>query len=196
MWIPERVWEGRTVCVAAGGASVGRLSLPLLHGVPTIAVNSSAFLFPRAELVFSMDARWLHAYRARMEPRGGVATDNDHRRLRDWPGLLRLRRGKAEGLSDDPGEVAGYWTSLHGAINLAVHMGAARLVVIGADGHGGYHHGPYPWRGVPTKFGLMGRELATTVDPLARLGVSIVNCSPGTRWDFWPKADRLEDCIP
>jgi hypothetical protein len=83
-------------------------------------------------------------------------------------------------------------TTFTAAINLAVHLGAAKIVLLGADGklgEGGrsHHHTPHAW----WKF-LVGRwekhraELETLVVPLQKLGIPVLNASPGSQWDLWP----------
>ena len=76
------------------------------------------------------------------------------------------------------------------AINLAVHFGAARIVLLGYDMTGGHFFGKHPGRlnQGPAKetFLPMFRQM---VEPLKALGVEVVNCTRTTKLDCFPTAD-------
>lgn len=213
-WSIPREWSGETAFVVAGGPSVLGQDLRLLAGRRVVAVNSSYRAVPWADYLFTMDGRWLIHNRSDIlrtykgpgtggPYRGRVVTDSNRLSMLhiSWPEVLHLERGRAKGISTDPTMVCGYYTSLHGAINVAALAGATRIVLLGADGGPGpdgklYHHEPHPWRIKLRDFWrLMATELKTTVEPLNAAGIEVINCSPESRLTCWPKVDKLESIL-
>jgi hypothetical protein len=85
------------------------------------------------------------------------------------------------------------------AINLAVHLGAAQIILLGYDmqfGRRGEHHwfGPHPSR-VPPPVDLFLRHFPTLVKPLQQRGVSVVNCSPSTALTCFPRRPLRDELL-
>lgn len=197
-WSVPATWPGETVFILGGGFSLAGQDTARLEGRRCIAVNSSYIDHPFADYVFSADARWLRHHQKALEVswRARVVTVSN---AADWPGLLHLRKahppvkGKAGGIAitTDPREIAIRRSSLQGAINLAALLGGKRLVLLGADGgpdaKGRIHHHPaHPWAQKKGCWAEQSWDLSTTVEPLRKLGIEVVNASPGSRLDFWP----------
>jgi hypothetical protein len=215
-------WPGETVFVVAGGPSIKAHlvdgSLDCLKGRNVVAVNSSMTTVARfAQVGFFADERWLKEYREGLRGVAGrlVTISNAAVTLHQvWrqrigeqrhpnftpPPLTFVRKVKADvGISTNRIEVAMKWTSIQGALNVAAHMGAARIVLVGADmGRGAsgecHHHAPYPW---PVKAGCWDLHIAD-LEKAARVaamrGIEIVTTSPTGRLPFWPYIP-LEDCL-
>ena len=196
-WTVPREWPGETVFVIAGGTSVLSQPVDRLKGRRVIAVNSSYEAAPWADVVFSIDPEWIRLHRPKLEElRKRVVTTSRSHGMRS---ALRLGKMRPPGLSLDPSVVAARRTSLHGAINLAVHFGAGRIVLLGADGgplkRGGptHHHTPHPRKNDPHCWGLHAEDLVTLNPPLAKLGIEVLNASPGTNWPhLWPVVSLAE----
>jgi len=82
------------------------------------------------------------------------------------------------------------------AINLAVHLGAARILLLGYD-MAENPVGPSHWFGEhpdhqPSPYPQMREAFDTIVEPLAAIGVTVVNCSRRTALTAFPCA-LLED---
>ncbi len=215
-WTVPRDWEGETAFVVASGPSRLSQGIERLEGRRVIAINSSGFDVPFADYLFSGDGRWLNLHRDRLirDWAGRVVT---YSRAADWPGIKRLvkldppsvgRRGAGAcptGISTDPRSVVCRRTSLQGAINVAVLLGARRVVLLGADGGRGpptaqhpkgatHAHAPHPW---PQKRGCWDeqlKDLETAVAPLAALGIEVLNASPGSRLKLWP-VTKLDEVL-
>lgn len=114
----------------------------------------------------------------------------------------RPRSGNRDALtlSASPSSLPLRRTSFVPAINLAAIRGAARIVLLGADGKFGpkgkrNHYSKYPFQHRPGCWEIHRQELASFVAPLAALGIDVVNASPGSAWkDLWPIV-ALEDCL-
>lgn len=84
------------------------------------------------------------------------------------------------------------------ALNLVAQMGPARIVLVGYDMRvdlGLHWHGPHP-RGMNNPAARNVARWRRCVDdaagPIARLGVEVINCSPVSALQAYPKRDFLE----
>ncbi|KQU77713.1 hypothetical protein ASD12_18100 [Mesorhizobium sp. Root102] len=187
-----RDWEGETAFVLAGGPSVLDLDLSLLKGRRVIAINSAHLAWPDADALFYADAGWW-TDTGWKEPAfaGEIFTTSPVGGPKTVKRLVKIK--PASGVSTDPGRVALDATSVSGAINIAIHRGVARIVLLGVDGCLGsdgrrHHHGGlYP---NPLRKGWFDRHRAE-LEGLARsiraLGVEVINCSPVSHVACWPK---------
>lgn len=194
MWSVPRSWPGQTIFIAAGGPSLTRETAKHLHGRHVIAINSAWNIVPEADYVFFADARWWRQFKPKFM---GVGVTTSDLKL---PGIMRLNKVEPFALSPDPHCVALRKTSVTGAINLAVHLGATRIVLLGVDGklspegrrHN--HSDRYPW---PIKRGCFddhAAEFAKIAPSARKMGVEIVNANPDSAINVWPK-HSLQDCL-
>lgn len=202
LWCVPREWPGETVFIIAGGTSVLTQDVGALAGRRVIVINSSYEVAPFADYLLFLDTRWWNAHRSRpllQEFKGRLVTTS---RVVVGERLLRLKQlVPPPGLTDDRRALVAQWTSLQGAMNLAVHLGAARIVLLGADACRAsdgrtHHHSPHKW---PNKAGnrtweLQTEQLAHIVQPLRDRGVEVINTSPISRLPWWPFR-RLTDFV-
>lgn len=191
-WTCPKLWPGETAFIVAGGPSVADLDLRALDGRRVIAVNSSVCAVMAAEFLYFGDARWWEANRDRIGGYAGTIVSTARSVIS--PRVKRMRKIKLPpGLALDPSSLVMQRTSLSGAINLAVHLGATQVVLLGADMQAApdgrtHHHAPHRWPQRPGCWDEQLGELRFMVEPLRRLGVEVINCSAASRIDFWPKA--------
>ncbi|MBZ9705379.1 methyltransferase domain-containing protein [Mesorhizobium sp. ESP7-2] len=197
-----REWEGETAFVLAGGASVAKLDLSPLKGRRVIAVNSAVLAWPDADILFFADERWWS------DPANGWAADIGAFAGRvvttsgkGPQGIIRLMKiDPAKGIADQPSQLALARSSVTGAINLAVHLGCRRVVLLGVDGKNcgdgsRHHHGAdYPWPFIKGSFDLHAAEFRAVAPSIARCGVEVINANPDSAIDVWPK-QSFEDVI-
>ncbi len=187
-----------------------------------IAINDAYLWAPWADLLYSSDASWFETHRqgiakpylkfsaeeVRVQFAAftgeccSVQQTNDNSiasrvhvvRNRDWP-----RRG--DGLSDDPAEIVTGNNSCIAAINIAVLAGAKRILLLGIDGKA--INGRTHWHGghkqpTPDSFWSDQRKSFAAIEaPLFERGVTVLNCSPGTAIDHFPKVGLAEalECV-
>jgi hypothetical protein len=201
-WRVAPEWAGETAFIVAGGTSVHDQDLSLLRGRRVIVVNSSYEAVPFADILFFGDFSWWEAHRRRdalLGFAGRIVTVSLRAAGRR---LLRLRRQvPPPGLSCDPRSVVSERTSLQGAINLAVHLGVKRIVLLGADMRRAddgrsHHHSPHPRPNKPGNrtWDIQMAQLQLVVEPLRALGIEVINTSPISRIDWWPRAE-LAACL-
>jgi hypothetical protein len=201
-WRVAPEWAGETAFIVAGGTSVLGQDLSRLRGRRVIVVNSSYEAVPFADFLFFGDASWweTHYRREALAVFAGRVVTVSVRAVGER--LLRLRRRvPPPGLSLDPSCVVSERTSLQGAINLAVHLGAKRIVLLGADmcrarDGRSHHHSPHPRPNKPGNrtWDIQMTQLRLIAAPLRTLGIEVINTSPISRIDWWPRAE-LAGCL-
>lgn len=198
IWNCGDEWRGETAFVIAGGPSLRGVDLSVLKGRKVVAVNSSVFAAPFADLLFFGDSRWWWQHRPALRDfKGRVASSSPN--VHD-DRVLHLKKIKPPpGLSEVPDTVAMQYTSLQGAINIVAHFRAAKIVLLGADAGPSadgrtHHHAPHQWRLRPDCWEQQMSELRLTAKPLSRLGIDVVNCSPVSAIKWWP-TQSLEDVL-
>lgn len=158
-------------------------------------MKDSYRLAPWADVLYACDAKWWRHHRGvtgfeglkyALEPsQNSVSPD-----FLEWPDVTVLKNSGTIGLETDPRSLRTGWNSGYQAINLAVHLGARRIVLLGYDmqpGINGYHFfGPHPWQ-VDIPFGLFLKQFETLVEPLKAAGVEIVNATRKTALACFPR---------
>ena len=161
-----------------------------------IAVNCSFRVVPfAAAYLFFGDTRFWYTYGEEIKANfpGTIVTaalENQSERINDQA-VKTLIMIRPPGLAWLPDRIAMQWTSLSGAINLALHLGGSPLVLFGADGGIGtagktHHHADHPWPQRPGHWQTQYDELSGVARTLSTRGVDVFNASPGSRLDFWP----------
>lgn len=154
-----------------------------------IAVNTSYKMAPFCDLIYACDARWWQWQKGVPEFTG--LKYSLQRRAERWPGVTALRIGTHDGLSLDPTTLNTGKNSGQQAVNLAVHLGAKRIILLGYDmqkgKHGEHHwHKEHPSR-TPDLYRKFLRYFSTIEEPLKQLGVEVINCSRRSALDIFPR---------
>lgn len=190
--LPRLCTTGTVFCLATGPsltqADVDRVRP---HGT-VIAVNDAWRLAPWADVLYSSDRYWYKHY-AGVPSFGGLKATIEFSPKRYAVDLLKvapemyfLRNTGHQGVETDPTGIRTCGQNSGGAaVNLAVHLGAVRIVLLGYDcgvpGPKRHFFGnhppqlsslsPYPtWR----------RAFDTMREPMEALGIDVVNCSRST----------------
>ncbi|MBP9033920.1 MAG: hypothetical protein KBG29_08490 [Pseudomonadales bacterium] len=177
-------WKGQTVACIASGPSLTPQDCERVRaaGLPTIVTNTTFRLCPWADVLYAMDKQWWLHYLREVEK----TFTGDRVTVHLMPHRLGVIPMKNCGFNS-------YSHSGAGAISLAIHGGAARVLLLGYDCQhtGGRAH----WHG--DHGGLLGNARAidrwmASYDALrARMdkaGVEYLNCTRETALG-WPRAD-------
>lgn len=188
----ERIWPGDTVFILGGGPSLTQDDVLAIHGRGrVIAVNDAYRVAPWADVLYACDAKWWKWHDG--VPTFGGLKFALEAGARVWPGVEVLRNTGYAGLESARDGLRNGRNSGYQAINLAVHLGAARIILLGFD------MGPAPdgrthWFGEhpepqASPYDQMRELFRTLVEPLKAASVEIVNCSRRTRLDAFRIAD-------
>lgn len=193
-----RLWPGETVVCLASGPSLTPSDVQTVRGrARVIAVNDAVRLAPWADVLYACDGKWWNQYHG-MPTFPGLKygmTVNTKR----YPEVHVLRNAGIDGLSSDPTSLCTGRNSGYQAINLAVHFGAARILLLGYDlmRHGGKSHffGEHPHSWTPSPYKEFLRHFPTLLKPLAARGIEVVNCSRTTALTIFPQVP-IEQALP
>ncbi len=190
-----RLFDGRTVACVASGPSLTESDVGLLSGLPIIAINDAIRLVPQADVLYSSDHRWWKWFHR--SPYAQTFTGQKYAIGRcAWPDVQVLKNTGADGLEVSPTGLKNYRNSGGAAINLAVHVGAARILLLGYD----MAHGPKGRNHfhddvcLGSPYAQFRKHIATMVEPLRTIGVTVINCSRHTRLECFPRV-ALEEAI-
>lgn len=182
-----RLFPGKTVVCLGTGPSLTQEDVDRVRGKATaIAINDAFRLAPWAEVLYACDSKWWywHWLKGAREFAGlKFALDPP---AKQYAGVQVLRNTGEGGLELDPTALRNGRNSGYQAINLAVHLGAARIVLLGYDMRGDHFFGRHPDASRPP-FNVCLKHYASLVDPLKRLGVEIVNCTRKTALECFPR---------
>lgn len=203
-----RVWPGETIAILASGPGLVPAEVSALRGVVrVVAVSDAVRLAPWADVLYSSDRRWWKAYGGCPGFAGAKYSIGQSRGRSDvltsYPDIHVLRHTGIEGLELMPDGLRSGEHSGYAAINLAVHFGAARIVLLG------YNLGKRP--GEPSHFfgaqaaGLhetsaleyqrFRRHYGTMLEGLAAAGVEVINSTVGTALEAFPVRPLWPDAL-
>lgn len=189
-----RLWPASTILCVATGPSLTAADIEQVQQsstVKTIVINDAYRLARRADVIFASDSRWW-AWHTQV---------NDHqfptfRYSLEWidpairRNVVKLHRSRHESIDLRPTELAGTHGGTY-AINLAVHLGAHRILLLGydlqADASGRNHFfGEHP-NGSALNYQDRHEEYGRIAKRLDSLGISCVNLSRETALRAFPR---------
>jgi hypothetical protein len=202
-WHAPELWPGSLFVIIAGGPSltdeqVAKATALRWNGskARVIAINDGYRKAPAADVLYFCDDKWWTWH---------------HKALASWGGLIvRLEGGKhdfgdkrikvmrnygREGFCDIRDGLMTGRNSGFQALNLAAHLGAKRIVLLGYDMRaelGGrvpktHWFGDHPGGTSPDVYNQMRPLFATIAAPLADRGIEVFNCSPGSALTAFPR---------
>ena len=193
-----RLWPTSTFLLLASGPSLCNEDLATVAAqshVKTLTINSTCHVFPDTDVIFAPDPKWWIWNPTAVELVGfkyglGQQGQFDARvTALDWTGT--------EGLERSPDAVRTGGHGGYAAINLAVHLGASQIILLGYDlapspvtgQH--HHHADHPDRSHPN-YAYRRAVYHTLVQPLADRGVVVLNASRWTTIDAFPCMSLIE----
>ena len=189
-------WD--TFVLIGGGPSLSPADVDFVRDkARVVAINDAYRLAPWAHVLYAADKKWIDWHNGVPGFRGQKYSI-EGKETTERPDWIVMRNTGPLGLELDP---TGLRAGLNGgfqSINLAVHMGAKRIVLLGYD-MAPNPHGPSHWFGEhpdkrPSPYADMREAFDSLVEPLAALGVSVVNCSRRTALRTFPIV-ALEDAL-
>lgn len=198
-WTAPRLWPGGDCFILGGGPSLSGVDLSVLKGRRVISVNN-AYQLGDWDVLYWGDCRWLLWHRDEVLSWPGLrVTTCLHQKNLPWVRVLRWVR-RENGITTDPGELRWNLSSGACAINLAVHFGVKRIVLLGydmrvVDGKNNWHEGHS--RDVGPKVNRYSRFLLPfekIAADLERIDVECLNATPGSALTVFPIVE-LRDAL-
>lgn len=196
-----RLWPGETVAILGGGPSLSQAQVDqvLAARIPVIAIKDAVRLAPAAPVLYACDEKWWRHY----GPALGPEREGQLRyalQAGAFPWACALRNTGELGLELDPSGLRTGKNSGYQAINLAVHLGARRVVLLGYDmqpdrGPRGLRHhwfGAHPYRTAEPPYAAFLQCFASLPGPLRAAGVEVLNATPGSALACFPRVALAE----
>ena len=217
-WPIPLLWpDGPTAVILAGGPSLSLAQVRyvararLENRCKALAVNDAVYLAWWADWLHGCDGKWWTWHKDTAAKFKGVKTTCTETAAESAARFVRVRdpatapqelhdKGlKRGGFADAPDEVAGGGNGAYQAIQMLAKAGAKKILLLGVDMKPGpeneaHWFGEHPdsirsdWRSSMLPF------FPTLVEPLKERGVEVINCSPDSAIECFPKA-RLEDVL-
>lgn len=194
-------WSADAVAIVASGPSAKQANPGQLQGrAKVIAIKKSIELVPFADAVYGCDYPWWKSVQG-LPGFKGLRLSYAPRAC-DQYGCVRVDIPKPIGdelLFEKVGAVGGGGNSGFQALNLAVQLGAKRILLVGIDcqdrsgvhwyGRNGWHGGSNPGE---SNFRRWRAAFMTAARQLEQRGVEVVNASPLTDVKAFPKISIAE----
>lgn len=200
-WRVPAIWPGDTFAILGGGPSITAEQVVACKGrARVIAINDQLRLAPWANVHYFCDNKWwkwhhgaswytaFEGLRITLENPDVCAQDRSCNPVQNVgaTGLCAARNGVMTGRN------SGYQ-----AINLAVHLGAKRILLLGFDMRAiveqrkakTHWFGDHPGGTSPSVYGTMLENFPSLVKPLAERGIEVVNCTPGSALGVFRRSD-------
>lgn len=206
-----RAWQDTTAVLIGCGPSLTQdqvAQVQLAHQaakVHCVVINDGYLLAPWGDVLYAADPKWWHWHkdkaelqafageRCSIECSGAEVVEPVHAlRNRDHP-------YQGSGLSMDSQMLVTGRHSGFQALNLAILAGAKTILLLGydgqpaADGKSHFHAG-HPKPTPMLAYEEYRRAFSVAESPILAAGVKVINCSPGSAIDSFPKMN-LEEAL-
>lgn len=184
-------WPGSTVVCIGTGPSLTAEDVAFCQGrAKVLAIKHAIELAPWADVLYSCGSdagKWWQRNGDSLRHYQGLRFTLDPAAAR-WATVLR--NTGFVGLESSPDGVRTGKNSGYQAINVAVHLGATRIVLLGYDMQTGAqdqdHYFGQHWHGGRVPLQAFRGLFDTLVAPLAALGVQVLNASRRTALESFP----------
>lgn len=189
---------GLIVCVASGPSLAGwQVEAVRKSRAFTIATNTS-FRAVDGGICYGCDSQWWAVYADEVKAKGlaGWTQDRDAAKRH---GINWIESKAGHGLCREPNKIHQGGNSGFQAVNLAYHLGARTIVLVGYDmqrtPRATHWHGEHPEQlGNAEKCAMWRAAFPALASDLKAEGVDVVNCTIATALTCFPKAD-LRDVL-
>lgn len=194
-WVADRRFAGETVFIICSGPSLSGVDLKPLRRANVIAVNNSHKRVPWADVLYFCDLKWWGWYgkdESYLGWKGMIVSQEKEMRSRDARVKIVNSSGP-DGLDLRPWSIRTGKNSGYQALNLAVNLGARRIVYFGLD-MGAAPDGRMHWHKEhenPTPnhvfANVMIAKFQAVAPILKTLGIEVFNASEFSHLDAFPK---------
>ena len=198
-WTVVDIWRGSTVYIIGGGPSLKDMDLSIIHNKRVIGVNNAYKLGSWVDCCWWGDGGWWDEHAGSLKNFSGLKVHCcNHHAIR--PGTKRVIRGKPLGIEKRHEYISWNHSSGASAVNLAVHLGAKKIVLVGfdmkkdKDGENNWHDdhkrlGP-DWNPYD-RFLSVWPHIRRDAD---KLKIEIINATPDSALTLFPMMN-LEDVV-
>lgn len=187
----EKIFKNETIFLIGGGPSLKKFDWNLLNGKRTIAINKAILTYPNADVLYWTDSRFYNWYKKQIDQFTGPKYT-----IRNGPyddSITLLKKGIKYGLEEAPSSLSHGNNSGYAAMNLAYHLGAKKIILLGYDmgniNNESHYHGGYPTKATSNE--VYDKQFIpgfTKIgDLLKSKGIEIYNASLISKLNCFPK---------
>ncbi len=197
----ERLWPGATVVCIGSGPSLTQAQVDYCRGkARAIVINTTWEKAQWADVLYVSDSDWWNQYDGLSRFEGLKYSQDDC--VLAYPTVRHIVSVDKSGLSFNRATIHQGGNGGYQAVNLAVHFGVKRIILLGYDMKDGpegqkHHHADHPGEMNNPNPGNYARWIAAfeTLPPdLEKADVEVINCTPGSALECFPMA-KLEDVL-
>lgn len=198
--IVPRDWCDEPVAIVAAGFSINAFDFTKIEGVKTIAVKDGHLVAPHAEVLMIGDHRYVRRRKDFSGYLGNLILYTDPHQLPEaWASDARIHfipKVAGGGLSTNPRELRGTFSTVSLAINYAVLRGARSIYLIGVDGKPGprgerHFNNPTP-EDFSDRYNRQRWGYQRLVRDLSMLGVPVYNMNRESDIHTFPFATEVD----
>lgn len=197
--VPKLYPNGTILCIASG-PSLTQADVDYCRDRVdgAVAVNNSYQLAPWATALYAADWQWWHWHKGCPDFKGFKYTVT-RQTVHQFRDVQLLKKTGDEGIEIKPDALRMGRNSGYQAVNVAVHLGAVRIILLGYDMQRGpqneaHWHGEHP-NSSRSPFPIFLRKFETMVKPLEQLGIAVINCTRRSALTCFPQ-QALEEALP
>lgn len=186
----EQIFKGETVYLIGGGPSLKNFNWDRLIGKNVIAINKAFYHYPKSQVMYWTDSRFYTWYKDDIDKFKGLKyTIRKGNYTND---IKLLKRGAKYGLELAKDTIAHGNNSGYAAINLAYHLGAKRIILLGYDmgnvnGESHFHNG-YPTNATSDEIyqNQFIPGFGVIYEALKAKGIEVYNACPSSKLRTFP----------
>lgn len=130
----DEIWENETVFIVGGGPSLIDFDWSLLDNQKVIGINRAFEVVPNADVLYWTDFTFYNKYKDYVDSFTGMKiTTNEWHSLDN--SIIKLKATYDLPIDLGPNTLSRGNNSGYGAINLAIKLGAQRIILLGFDMH-------------------------------------------------------------
>lgn len=187
----RKIFKDLTCYLIGGGPSLKDFDFNLLTHKKTISINKAFLYVPNTDVLYWSDSVFYNGHSKYIHKFNGLKVTNKPKPVKE--DIINLKHTGRTGLELDPSALRSGNNSGYAAINLAYHLGAKNIVLLGYDMactqtdthfHGGYDLG-HPDKHFYER--QMIPYFESLVQPLKDEGVNVFNANPESKLECFPK---------
>lgn len=190
------MWEDKTVVIIGGGPSLTQDQVDYVKGkARLIGINDAYRVAPEIAILYACDLKWWNWHHEKTVGLQCLKVTPDKEAAAKYKDLIYIEGAHEKGLSLDPAKIHYGKNGGYQAINLAAHLGANKIILIGFDQrfpkNQSHWFGDHP-DNVRSVYTNWTGDWKSIVEPLKRLNIEVINCTPGSALTVFPMAELKE----
>ena len=187
------MWKGETVVIIGGGPSLTMEQIDHVKGrAKTIGINDAYRAAPWIDILYACDLKWWNWHHHKTVDLRCLKITPDKEAAAKFNDLTYIEGSHGPGLAKEPYKIIYGKNGGYQAINLAAHTGVKKIILIGFDqrfpGNKSHWFGDHPDR-VRSVYTNWTGNWQSMIEPLKRLKIKIINCTPESALTVFPLAE-------